>query len=275
MEESTHHPFLLNFRKDWALVTGASSGIGRAYAGRLAAAGINLVLVARDRSRLETTAAQLKEQHGVPALCLPLDLENQEDIIRLKEILLEKGIRVRFLCHAAGFGFWGTFLDGSAAVYERLVRVHVMATMNLLFNFHDDLASHPTSAVVIVSSRAGYQPMPNMAVYAACKAFSQSLAQALFCEWEKEGIHVQTLMPGAVDTGLETNQHLLRQGLLRKEEMQTAQEVVECSIRGLSHKVPCVFTGKGVWVQRICGTLLPVKTILRSIHKQFSKAHES
>ncbi|MBK8575940.1 MAG: SDR family NAD(P)-dependent oxidoreductase [Elusimicrobia bacterium] len=144
------------------------------------------------------------------------------------------------------------------------------ATMNLLLGFHDDLASHSTSVAVIVSSRAGYQPMPNMAVYAACKAFSQSLAQALFCEWEKEGIQVQSLMPGAVDTELEANQNLLREGILRKADMQNPNEVVEASIQGLINKSPRVFTGKGAWLQRICAALLPVTTLLRAIHKQFA-----
>ena len=270
MNHAAHDQNLFSFKNDWAVVTGASSGIGRAYAERLAAAGMNLVLIARDSARLEKTAVQLMARHSVKTLSLPMDLEDQNEQLRMKGILYEKGIRIRFLCHAAGFGFWGPFLGGDATLYARLVGVHVTATLNLLLGFHDDLASHSTSVAVIVSSRAGYQPMPNMAVYAACKAFSQSLAQALFCEWEKEGIQVQSLMPGAVDTELEANQNLLREGILRKADMQNPNEVVEASIQGLINKSPRVFTGKGTWVQRICAALLPVTTLLRAIQKQFA-----
>ncbi|MBK8575939.1 MAG: SDR family NAD(P)-dependent oxidoreductase [Elusimicrobia bacterium] len=112
MNHSAHDQNLFNFKNDWAVVTGASSGIGRAYAERLAAAGMNLVLIARDSARLEKTAVQLMARHSIKTLSLPMDLEDQNEQLRMKGILYEKGIRIRFLCHAAGFGFgglsWGT-----------------------------------------------------------------------------------------------------------------------------------------------------------------------
>jgi short-subunit dehydrogenase len=112
MNHAAHDQNLFSFKNDWAVVTGASSGIGRAYAERLAAAGMNLVLIARDSARLEKTAVQLMARHSIKTLSLPMDLEDQNEQLRMKGILYEKGIRIRFLCHAAGFGFWGPFLGG-------------------------------------------------------------------------------------------------------------------------------------------------------------------
>lgn len=269
MKKKVNTFFLDAFRGDWGFVTGASSGIGRAYAERLASAGMNLVLIARGRDRLRLAAQELEDRYGIQTHVLSLDLSVPGCVPILKQFVDERGLRIRFLCHAAGSSFWGRFIDGEASLYAGMVEVHVTTIIDLMLSFHDDLASHQTSAAVIVSSRAGHHPLPNMAVYGAVKAFSCSLSQALFSEWEKEGIQVQALMPGAVDTNLFENRRLLAEGVIKKTDLQSPQQVVEQSVRGLQRHVPKLFTGTGVWFQRICFTLFPAEIFLRAVYKNF------
>ncbi len=244
-------PFgLESFRGHWGLMTGASSGIGREYARRAAAAGLNLILVARRQGPLNDLARELEKTCNIQTRVFSSDLAQPGESIRIAETLKSEKIRIRFLCHAAGFGYWGSFTDGDSRLLTALVNLNTNTLIEMLLQFHDDLASHATSAAVIVSSRAGLHPIPTMAVYAAAKSFSQSLSQALHVEWEKEGIYVQALMPGAVDTSLAANHVLLAKTVLRKEEMQTPKEVVDASLRGFAHKKTQVMTGKGTAMQR-------------------------
>lgn len=260
-----------SFRGNWGLITGGSSGIGREFARRAAASGMNLVVVARNRDPLDRLASEIKKEHNVQVRVFCSDFSQENEPHRLAGELRDQGIRIQFLCHAAGFGSWGPFMEGNPLLFTKLVNLNTNALIALLFEFHDDLASHLTSAVVIVSSRAGYHPLPNMAVYSAAKSFSQTLSQALFSEWEKEGIIVQALMPGAVDTALEANQSILSEGILRRKDMESPDEVVKASLAGLASRKPRVITGKGVGWQRFFSTILPRKLFLRAVMSKFQK----
>lgn len=261
---------LESFKGNWGLITGASSGIGLEYARRLARIGMNLVLVARNQGPLNAVAQELEKENHIQTRVISADLAQPKNSIKIAEALKAEGIRIRFLCHSAGFGNWGSFIDGDSEVLTNLVNLNTNSLIELLLRFHDDLASHPTSAVVIVSSRAGLHPMPTMAVYAAAKSFAQSLAQALHVEWEKEGIYVQALMPGAVDSLLEANRELLSKGILRREEMEPPKEVVDASLRGFALKKPRIMTGKGMAIQRFFSTVLPTRLYLRLVMKHYT-----
>lgn len=261
---------LESFKGNWGLITGASSGIGLEYAKRLARIGMNLVLVARNQGPLNAVAQELEKENHIQTRVISADLAQPKNSIKIAEALKTEGIRIRFLCHSAGFGNWGSFIEGDSEVLTNLVNLNTNSLIELLLRFHDDLASHATSAVVIVSSRAGLHPMPTMAVYAAAKSFAQSLSQALHVEWEKEGIYVQALMPGAVDSLLEANRELLSKGILRRDEMETPKEVVDASLRGFALKKPRIMTGKGTAMQRFFSTVLPTRLYLRLVMRHYT-----
>ena len=171
---------LAECRGDWALVTGASSGIGRAFAVQLAAVGVNLALVARREPLLRALAEEIEQRHAVRALAMPIDLGKPDAATAIKARLASNGIKIRLLVNNAAFGHWGRFENGTQTAYQDMIQVNVSAMVALCQAFLPDLSGFSSSAIINVSSPAAFQPVPYMAVYAASKAFVSSFSQALY-----------------------------------------------------------------------------------------------
>lgn len=182
----------------WALVTGASSGIGEALARGLAGRGLSVVLVARRRDRLEALGKELVELHGVDARVLEADLQVAEAVVALGEATAD--LDVGLVCANAGFGHKGAFHEAPAAELSRLVDVNCRGTMLLAHTFAPRLVARRGAGLVLTSSTASFQPVPYTAVYAASKAFDSFLAEALAEELRPHGVRVVSLCPGATDT---------------------------------------------------------------------------
>ncbi len=182
----------------WAVVSGASAGLGACFARDLAARGLNLVLVARRAERLEELAAELEAAHGVQTLAVPLDLCEEGFGDRLLEAVGER--EVGLLINNAGFGDAGAFLAADPAWNARMVRLNCEATVLLAHLFLPAMAERRRGGMVIVASTASFQPCPWMAVYGATKAFDLMLGEALDEELRGQGVDVLSLCPGHTDT---------------------------------------------------------------------------
>jgi uncharacterized protein len=183
-----------------ALVTGASSGIGRALACELAQGGHNLVLVARRRARLETLAAELRGKHGIRVDILVCDLADAPERCRMLADLGELGLQLDVLILCAGFGMVGPYVDHAADQLINMVRTNVEATVALTRELAPPMADRGRGAILLVSSMAGNQPMPYFAPYAATKAAITSLGEALHAELKPAGVTVTVLAPANVAT---------------------------------------------------------------------------
>ena len=257
---------LSDFKGHWALVTGASSGIGEEFAGQLAQAGVRLVLVARREERLLAVVQRLREQYGVEARAIVADLADVTAVARIRDELDGAGIRIRLLCNNAGAGRWGRFEGTDARVYDELNTLNTTTLVATCRRFFDHLAAFPSSAVINVSSAAAYQPVPYMAVYAASKAFVQSFSQALHGEWKKHGILVQTLVPGPTDTEFDAKAGAYESALT---ERGPAADVVRTSLAALERGVPVVNAAKGTYKQRVFAGLAPPAMVIREVGKMF------
>jgi short-subunit dehydrogenase len=178
-----------------ALVTGASSGIGEAFARRLAADGVELILVARSTSTLQALADELP----VSAEVLTADLLDPADLLRVST-RLGQDPSIDLLVNNAGFGSSGPFVRADLDRELAQVQIHVLATMTLTQAALQAMVPRGTGGIINVSSMAGYQPLPNAATYAACKAFETSFTESVHLENLATGVHVQALCPGFVDT---------------------------------------------------------------------------
>lgn len=187
-------------RGEWALITGASSGIGYAYAMELARKGLNLILVARRNDRLTTLSRRLTEMFDTQTVIVIQDIGVPGAASYIANQIAAKGIRIRLLVNNAAFGRWGRFEETEQEVYQSMLQANIVALVELTHAFLPDLAARTPSAVVNVTSPAAYQPVPFMAVYAASKAFVLNFSQALYGEWEERGVLVQTLVPGPTET---------------------------------------------------------------------------
>jgi short-subunit dehydrogenase len=183
-----------------ALVTGASAGIGRAFAQQLAARGTDLVLVARDVARLDGLATDLRARAGIDVECLPADLLDAAALESVAGRLGDGDRPVDLLVNNAGMGTFGHFagLDVGRELDE--VRLNVVALVRLTHAALAAMEGRGSGAIVNVSSIAGYQPAPDSATYGATKAFVNSFTHAVHEEARRAGVHVMALCPGYTHT---------------------------------------------------------------------------
>ncbi len=226
----------------WALVTGASSGIGRAYAEKLAARRYNLVIVARDAGRLAEVAERVRGTHNVECEVLPADLVDPVQR-RGVEQRLAAAPAVDLLVNNAGFGTTGQFVDLDLDTEERQILLNQVALMRLTRAALPGMVERRRGAIVNVSSLAGFVPGASMATYCATKAFVTSFTEALHEELRGTGVRVQALCPGLTRTEF---QHRAGVDASRAPGFlwMTAEDVVDESLRGLRRRKLVVVPGK-------------------------------
>jgi len=217
-----------------AVVTGASAGIGAAYARRLAAEGYDLVLVARRRERLEALAGELRARHGVEVEALPADL-TQDDELKAVEDRITRAENLEFLLNNAGFGAAGWFYKTSLESHDAMHRLHVLATLRLTHAALRRMTARGRGAVVNVSSVAAFVTRPGTTSYYATKAWIVCFTEGLYLEL-KAGhmpVRVQALCPGYTVTEFHDVMGFDRK-LIPASLWMTAEDVVEASLRGLA-----------------------------------------
>ncbi len=181
------------------LITGASSGIGTVYAERFARRGHDLVLVARDKARLETLAARLRQDTGVAVDVLPADLTQDTDLATV-ETRLRDDARIGILINNAGIAQSGGFTEQSADSIDQLVTLNTLALTRLAAAVAPRLANAGEGAIVNIGSVVGLAPEFGMSVYGATKAFVLFLSQGMSLELSPKGVYVQAVLPAATRT---------------------------------------------------------------------------
>jgi uncharacterized protein len=190
----------------WAVVTGASEGIGRAFAEELAGYGLSLVLVARRADLLQALASQLHAEHGVECRVAAADLSDLQATHRLAD--LTRDLDVGLLVACAGFGSAGPLLDAELGVQTEMVSLNCTSVLAQCWHFGRRLAQRRRGGVVLMSSLLAFHGTPLSANYAATKAYVQSLAEGLRAEWSAHGVDVIASAPGPIDTGFAKRAYL-------------------------------------------------------------------
>jgi short-subunit dehydrogenase len=185
---------------EWAIVTGASSGIGEAFAHVLAERGIPSLLVARRESELARVTSDIQKRHGLACLPLALDLADPASLERLSAEAA--GLDVGLVIGNAASNPAGAFLDLSAEELQRMLAINARANLLLARAFLPRLAQRGRGGFLIVGSTEGFAGIPWSACYSATKAFVLNLGEALWGEFRGQGIDVLVLAPGATDTPL-------------------------------------------------------------------------
>jgi short-subunit dehydrogenase len=183
----------------WAVVTGASSGIGLAMAEQLAAAGLKLVLVARREDALRTLGDRLAALHRIETLEIPADLADQAGIAAVESYT--RALDVGLFVGAAGFGTSGLFSESNLAAELSLLDVNCRAVLVQTHHFARRFVARGRGGLILFGSLVAYQGAPHAAHYAASKAYVQSLAEALHVELAPRGVDVLACAPGPVATG--------------------------------------------------------------------------
>ena len=227
---------VVDYRGQTTLITGASSGIGVEFAREFARRGSDVVLVARRLDLLEKLAAELTATHGVRATAIPLDLSLPAAGQTLADEVDRRGLAVTSLVNNAGFGTFGRFHAEDAGRLREEIDVNVASVVDISRAFVGRLRACGNGVLINVASMAAYQPVPNMAVYAATKAFVVSFTEALWQESLGTGLRVISLSPGATRT--EFNDVLGTEEPTRRATFQTPRQVVYTALRTLDRGVP-------------------------------------
>lgn len=250
-----------NFKQNygpWAVVTGATTGIGRAISEQLAQQGINLVTVARNPDRLDELKQEFEERFGVQVQSLSLDLSNQAASNRLAE--QTAGLDVGLLVANAGIENNGSFLEIDASDESRLLALNVASPMLLSQLFAKRFAKRGNGGILLVSSLFGYQGVPFVANYSASKAYILSLGEALNVELKPLGIDVTVLSPGMTRTPMTDNMPV---DFGKMPISQHAPEfVARVGLKALGRKasvVPGLLNKIYAWENRLIPRSWPVK----------------
>jgi len=227
------------------LITGASSGIGAAFARKFAALGRNVFLVARSEDKLITLCNELGRVSGVRAQYFALDLTEPDAPARLFEETQKRELEIDMLINNAGFGSMGYFdkLDPEREV--EMIDLNVRALVDLTHRFLIPMRKRNQGTIINVASTAGFQSVPFMTTYAATKAFVLSFSEALSEENRPFGVHVMALCPGVTETNFFEAAQMGRPPM---RGVQTAEEVVDTALRGLRRRKGVIVSG---WLNRV------------------------
>jgi short-subunit dehydrogenase len=183
-----------------ALITGGSTGIGAALADVFAEHRCNLILVARNRDKLEARAADIRARSGVDVVCISADLTDPTGAGRLHASVKAKGLDVHYLVNNAGVGLYGKFANTDLAAELHMIQLNVTSLVELTKRFIPEMVERRSGRVLNVASTAAFVPGPWMSVYYATKAFVLSFSEALDYELKPQGISVTTLCPGPTES---------------------------------------------------------------------------
>jgi uncharacterized protein len=184
----------------WALITGASAGIGTAIARELAAGGTNLILTARRRDRLAGLATELSDKHNIRTLVCVADLAQPLGPQQIFSFTEEKNIAIDLLVNNAGFGAYGEFHKVALDRLVEMTQVNVSAVVHLTHLFLPGMIARRSGDILILASAAAFQPVPYITTYAATKSFDLFFAEGLAEEVRQYGVRVCALCPGSTET---------------------------------------------------------------------------
>lgn len=187
-------------RNQYALITGATSGIGYELAKLFARDGYSLILVARNKQRLQEVTDEFKQQFGVEITPLSKDLTNPYAAEEIYDRTKEMGITVNVLVNDAGQGLWGPFMQTDLERELEIIQLNICSLISLTKYFGQDMVKRNEGKILHLGSEAGTTPIPLFSVYAATKAFVISFSIALANELKDTNITVTVLLPGATDT---------------------------------------------------------------------------
>jgi len=226
------------------LITGASTGIGAAFARKLAARGRNVLLVARSEDKLITLCNELGRLTSIRAQYIALDLQQPDAAAQLFEESKKRELEIEMLINNAGFGSMGDFTKLDLNRELEMIQLNIRALVDLTHHFLPPMRERKRGTIINVASTAGFQGVPYMATYAATKAFVLSFSEALWDENRQHGVHVMALCPGVTETNFFEASKIDRPPM---RTIQTAEEVVETALRALSHKKSVVISGWTNW----------------------------
>jgi uncharacterized protein len=251
----------------WALVTGASAGIGAEFARQLAAGGTNLVLTARRRERLEALASHLKATHKIQAEIIVADLAQLAAPEQVYSFTKQKGIIIDLLINNAGFGQYGELPQVETQRLLDMVQVNCSAVVHLTRLYLPNMIAQRRGDVLILASTASFQAVPYISTYAATKAFDLLFAEGLAEEMKPHGIRVCALCPGSTESEFHTVAG--QEQFTARYPQETAEKVARTGLQALRSGKSYVISGLGNYMGAQSQRMVPRRVVTRIAASMF------
>lgn len=253
---------------EYVLITGASSGIGKAFANEYAKKGKNLILVARNKEKLDNLKNGLTGKYNVDVKVIQLDLSIQDSANKLFESIKKEEIFVDTLINNAGFGLKGNLLSYSVEDYYEMMNLNMITLTGLTHMFLEPMIKNGKGIIINVGSLVSFMSAPYNVVYSATKAFVLSFTEGLYYEYKDKGVQFVAICPGATNTCFfdKAGKSKASGGKLREPE-----QVVETALKGLKKNKPFVVDGPKTKFTVLLSKLLPRKVFPILLSKMDTK----
>jgi len=237
----------MNTKESYAVVTGASQGLGKAFAENLASKNINVVLVSLPGQHLKDLAQRLEESYSIKAHYYEADLSVNENVMKLTE-WLNQSFDIHILINNAGLGGTKKFVDASPAYINTILQVNVAATSLITHQLLPNLLRQPKAYILNVSSMAAFSPIGFKTVYPASKTFIHSFSRGLHEELKDTNVFVSVVNPGAMKTNTDVCKRIEKQGFLGKLTLVDPNKVADYCIRQLFRKDSVIMVNPISWL---------------------------
>lgn len=251
-------------KKDYALITGASSGLGLAFARILASKKKPLILVGKDEHKLKQISYELKDKEGIDVRFLPIDLARSKDLPNLPDKLQRMGIKVDVLINNAGFGKHGTETQIRYEDALNMINLNCRATLAMTKLFLPDMLARKKGAIINIADTAGFIPVPKLATYAATKAFVINYTEALAEELNRTGVKALCVCPSPMSTSFFTKADLNTSTYQHLQQLTDPESVVEQALEALKTGKTLIVAGKPSFWMKMAPTLM-TRSWLRKI----------
>ena len=248
----------------YALITGASGGIGKELAKQFANGGFDLILVARNETALHELKLELEANCGIHVLCLPCDLTSDGAANALLEELQKQAIQVSVLVNNAGFGDSGAFLDADWNKQKNMVRLNILTLMEMTYLFGNEMRKQGYGRILNLSSVAAFSSGPYMSIYYASKAFVLSFSESVHRELAGSGVTVTALCPGPTRTGFEAAAGMGKESKMFRLFPQSAEQVAKAGYRACMKGKAVRYHSPVTYGYNVLSRLLP-RSATRSI----------
>lgn len=257
----------------WALVTGASSGIGAEFAAQLAGRGMHLILAARRKDRMTELATELNTRHGTRCHLVAIDLSLPESGRRLFEELERLGVEIELLVNNAGVGMIGQIESTTPEEVRRMLNLNLMTLTDLTYRVLPGMLKRGHGGIINMSSQAAFQPVAFMAAYAASKSYILHFSEALWAEARSRGVTVMALCPGVTQT--EFFDLAGAPGWLEKHSSQSPSRVVKTALKALERRRQYIVPGWKNYLLTLLVRLTTRRTAVNESKRYFRPSRPS
>lgn len=260
----------MNTKESYAVVTGASQGLGKAFAENLAEKKINLILISLANQNLKELSLQISETYHVKVHYYEADLSIHENVLKLTD-LLNASFDIHILINNAGLGGTGKFVDASSNYINNILQVNVMATSVITHQLLPNLLKQPKAYILNVSSMAAFSPIGFKTVYPASKSFVHSFSIGLREELKDTNVSVSVVNPGAMKTNINVSERIEKQGFLGKLTLLDPNKVANASVDKLFKKDSVILVNPISWmIMNILPVWIKLPLITKAVKREMN-----